>query len=432
MVPGGTTTHQRGTMLTTQTTMRAQPSANLAARIGVCTHLNWQDDPVWADGRWTPLFRELGIKNTRSAMGAGGILAAANSLLTDCDATICANVSPTWADGTFNLAAATKMLTGLRDVVGPGRVLGVESENEPNNPTDGAFTLEKRRRLRDYQTFLYSSVKSILPATAVLTPSPWGKMVDAFDPETEDWGAAADVSNHHYYNSGRPPEWSGWPSTLDEGGGDSATDMHIDRACAESQRMAPAGRQWFTEIGYGLDGPGLPAGPNFPNQEVGARYIPRLLLEGLRRAERVYAYGLIDDYRRSPARYHGLLTKDLVRKPSFNAVRRMMQVLNDAGTVGTAWRGTVGVSDTSQMARTALLQKSDGTLGFMIWGLVSLWDRRTGTQIRPLSAPLQLDFGSTRAWETIDIASGEMRRGTGASLTTYVGGGPLSVRWSMA
>ncbi len=211
--------------------------------------------------------------------------------------------------------------------------------------------------LDTYQQNLFSTVNgdSQLAAKPVLAPSltSAGAYTSAGNLDS-----SIDSAVLHLYQSSRPPGTAGWGSN----GYGSITYALNYCAYVQSPAHKPV---WATECGYAY------SGTDFITEAVAAKYIPRMLAEfAVRGVQRTYNYELCSDQ-------WGLLRGDLSTRPSFLAVKNLLNLLNDNSwdTTNKRWTQpsfTAGSLDYALSGTTAnvhqlLLEKRNGVFYLALW-----------------------------------------------------------------
>jgi hypothetical protein len=133
---------------------------------------------------------------------------------------------------------------------------------------------------------------------------------------------------------------------------------------------------------------------------VNASYTPRILLEAYRDGiRRTFFYQFVDPFTEaqriqkglSPAEgSFGLLRNDLTPRPSFIALRNLMDAVDgDSAPVGSPGGIRLGFEGAPSDMRRLLLRSADGSYALVLWRQVSLWDR---IGKRPVTAaPVSVD-----------------------------------------
>ncbi len=224
---------------------------------------------------------------------------------------------------------------------------------------------------------------------------------------------------HNYYG-GFYPGTPGWGSCKY-----GSCYGSLDHGIAMAQLNAPGKPVFSTETGWHDAVPSDTGHPGTPRVIVG-RYMPRLyLLQFLKGVPRSYPYELIDQWDNpgDSERSFGLLRYDGTPKPSYNAVKAMISLLEDPGPAFAPGRLDYSIGGDTSNVKTALLEKRDGTFYLAVWQEVPGNTIGTGTLStvtpRSLSISLPSRYSSVRV-HTLDD-SGAM-----SSVTRNVSG-PLSL-----
>jgi hypothetical protein len=378
---------------------RAVAAYRFSDAVGICTHPNWQRT-LWGSTDWQSALFETGVHHIRGKIGRGRpartALAGLQRLFAN-GVKICVTVAS--EDGEFDLADTQSNIDFLADRVGAQHISGIESANEYNNPRKRPA--DWAPRLRDFQAWLYQTVKSNprLASVPVVGPSIWGRLTNDYL-ELGSLQPNVDKACLHYYTGGRRPTRAGRPSGGGEGGG--SDDYGIGDAIREASLIAPSRPVWITEYGYPVAGPGTPPSPHMITETAAAKYLLRGLLDAFALGvEKIYIYSLIDDVQRSPPRYHGLLDGSLRRRPAFHAVRNLMALFADRGAAFTPGALDYSLGNAAGAVKQQLFQKSDGTFLLSMYQDVDSYDRSSRRDKAVRSVPVRL--GLARAASRIEI-----------------------------
>jgi len=387
--------------------------------VGICTHPNWQKT-LWGSSDWQSALLETGVLHTRGKIGRGAPARAALSGLQRLFANgvkICVTVAS--EDGEFDFANTQSSIDFLADHVGAQHISGIESANEYNNPREKLD--DWAPRLRDFQAWLYQTVKSNpkLAGVPVVAPSIWGRLTNDYL-ELGNLQPNVDKACMHYYTGGRRPTRAGKPGRRDEGGGSG--EYSITDALREASVIAPSKPMWITEYGYPVAGAGTPLSGHMITETAAAKYLLRGLLDAFAvGAEKIYIYSLIDDVQRSPPRYHGLLDGTLRRRPSFHGVKNLMALFADSSAAFTPGALDYSLGNLTGSIKQQLFQKSDGTFLLTMYQDVDSYDRanKRDTAVTPIPVRLGLTHAASRIEIfTPSVSSGPIRTATNANALT--------------
>ena len=235
-------------------------------------------------------------------------------------------------------------------------------------------------QLRTRQEQLYAAAKAD-PATAklpVLSPAlafRWNY------PAVGDLSPYADVANGHMYPGGYQPS------------------NEIDNITA-ALRGAVSGKPVVaTESGY-HNAVNTTSGHLPVPEDVAGVYMPRLLLEHLRRGEkRVYSYELIDEFadpdRTNPEAHFGLLRHDLSPKPAYTAMKSLLGLLADPGPAFAPGSLAIKADGFPSDGHYVLTEKRDGEFVLLLWRDVRIYDPVAQTRLSVTPARLTLRLGET-------------------------------------
>ncbi len=153
----------------------------------------------------------------------------------------------------------------------------------------------------------------------------------------------------------------------------------------------------ITESGYHnalndhTDQPGVSEG-------AAARYIPRLFLEDFARGiPRTYLYEFMDEAPdpglTNEQMHWGLVRADGTRKPAFNALKNLIQELDDTAQPSSLQPFSWSLSSTDPQLHHLLLQKSGGEVDLILWQEVSSFDIKDQADISNPDVAAMLRLG---------------------------------------
>jgi hypothetical protein len=250
-----------------------------------------------------------------------------------------------------------------------GAVEAVEGPNEFDS-RGGADWLP---RLVDYQSRLYSAVKSdpALTSLPVLAPS----VVQRRNQEAMgDISDRLDYGNVHPYPDGYMPEQN--------------LSDYLERGALNSGTKPV----FATETGYHTTA-GWTGEHNPVSEQAAAAYVPRLLLAYFRAGvARTYLYELLDQKpdRAERENNFGLLRNDMSEKPSFAALRNLVDILEDPGPSFEPGTVEYSLAGESEGVEDLLLQKRDGSFYLALWRTESVIDPESGTGLAPATRPVEI------------------------------------------
>ncbi len=361
----------------------AAPADSLVEFVSVQTHMNW-GGTVWEGEAWRPLLGDLGVRYTRSILTTRLARDHIVALHRDFGIRSSSTFNVINKDGTFDLTKTLDALAYLRDQVGVERIYAVEG---PNEYTHKYKSGDWSQRLRDYQAFLYGSVKSDpqLSKTDVLAPTIWKRIVEDYL-AIGDINDRADYGNLHLYNGGRNPSLF----NRDE------SDESIDLAIADAQVMTPGKRICITETGFNVADEINLTRWTVP-AEVAAKYTLRNVAELFARRDRikqVNIYALIDSAHTDD--HYGLVDVNLTPRPAYYALRNLLRLVADPGPEFEpdflAWH----MEPEDPTVRSIQLQKRDGRFMLLLWQDVESYSRAATTAIEVPPVAVAIDFGGKR------------------------------------
>jgi hypothetical protein len=252
--------------------------------------------------------------------------------------------------------------------VGSTSVSSLEGPNEydrehPSSVSDWGATLAGE------QTVIHSYAMTQQAHIGVIAPS----LTSATAAETV--GSLASLltfGNVHIYFNGYNPETSGYgPHGAGPNGYGSIGYMEqLVKPISGSLPIA------VTEAGYGTLVGG--AGGQV-SEKTQAKYLPRMLLYFASvGVSKTFLYELIDEGGHPYSNY-GLVRSDYSLKPSYNAVKSMLALLHDSGSVSD----TLPLAFTGQTSNleTVLFKRSDGTFILALWLKAESSDPSNGDDI---------------------------------------------------
>lgn len=356
--------------------------------VGICTHPHWTGT-VWQASDWDSAFLETGVKNTRGKIGRGpsgkGAMVRLERLFS-AGVKICATV----ADQKSGLdRVGTKAnLDFISSVVGAHNLSGLEGPNEFNNPS--TKPADWATQLRSFQKWLRDTVRAN-PAfnnVPLVAPSIWGRL-------TWDYTAVGNLEPNvdrgcmHYYTGGRRPSIAGSPTLKNASGG--AKYYFMADAIREAKILAPTKAMYITEFGYPIAGPNAPLSGYTITETAAAKYLLRGLLDGFAHGvQKMSIYSLIDDPNNT--KYHGLMDVSLRPRKGFYAVRNLMALFADGGSLSVPDQLSYTLSGLTSTIRTQLFQKSNRQFLLTLYQDVDSYDRtaRRDAEVAPVSVGLAL------------------------------------------
>jgi hypothetical protein len=397
-----------------QPLVAAQPARALGDSVGVNAFLAWIDTAYGDFPTLQSRLRELGVRYIRDGLCPTCTynVSRLNQLAAD---GIRANIIVgTLAGGDAQMNAT---LDAIRDKV-RNAVISIEAPNEPNLVGDPDWI----QHAREYQQRLYFRVKGD-PALAQLPVLSPAVGYPATTNQLGDITAWTDRGNFHPYPSAFQPYH----------------DLDVLRAQA-------AGATGFkplvaTESGYHTDL--ATTGGNLPvSERAAAFYSPRLVLEGFRGGvERTYFFQLADpwsDASKPPGvplteNRFGLLRSDLSRKPSFLAVRNLLNAVDgDSPPVAAPGGLHLGLEGAGPDVRQLLLRSADGSYSLVLWRGVSVWDPAGRVDLSPAPDRMDVVLGDrialARRFDPVASDAEQQRWPDPSRISVDVGGGPVVLK----
>lgn len=356
------------------TTLPAVPADSVVDGYGVGIHLAYLDTPYADATAVADALSDLGVRHVRDDLYLDNPRQYA-AIRTVADRGIKFDLitgRPTSPDG-----PAAYVRTVAKQL--PRRAVeSLEGTNEWDLFSGGSS--DWAEQLRQRQKKLYAAAKAN-PATAhlpVLSPAlafRWNY------PAVGDLSPYADVANGHMYPGGYEPS------------------NEITRVTAALQGAVSGKPVMATESGY-HNALSTTNGHHPVPEDVAGLYMPRLLLEHLRRGEkRVYGYELIDEFDEpglsDPEAHFGLLRHDLSPKPAYTAMKNLLGLVADPGPAFKAGSLALRADGFPADGRYLLTQKRNGEFVLLLWRAVRVYDPVSQERLPVTPAPVTLRLGRT-------------------------------------
>jgi hypothetical protein len=216
-------------------------------------------------------------------------------------------------------------------------------------------------------------------------------------------------NNLHVYFGGRNPGSPGWGDGDAQGHAYGSLDWWIDQGNIDAPNVPSV----ITEAGY-ISYPSTATPYTIP-ESVEASYTPRTLLLAFNHGiKRTFVYELLDEIS-SPG--YGLLRSDLSEKPAFTAVKNLLSLLSDRGSVFSPGKLNYTITGADSTLNHTLLQKRDGSFWLVLWSEQSSYNPAINllTSVTPQSVTLRIN-GSAVAKQVVQFDN------TGNATTTNVTG----------
>lgn len=285
---------------------------------------------------------------------------------------------------TLVLGEPTIGISGLDQLleIAAGDLDGAIEAIEGTNEYDLRGGSQWDEELRAHQEHLYSEAKAnpALSSLPVIGPSVvhWSKQ-----DELGDISAALDYGNIHSYPDGY------WPETNLGSHLSHATTLSASKPVVATETGYHSALNW--------------TGGHKPAEEAAvATYLPRMFLEYFRRGvARTFSYQLLDHWPNAELDERelqfGLLRNDLSPKPSFLALRNLIEILEDPGAPASPAALGYELSGDQNDLRQVLLQKRDGRFYLALWRASSVWDPVSRTRLNPPSSQVQVSVDAPLA-----------------------------------
>lgn len=255
-------------------------------------------------------------------------------------------------------------VNAIKNNVPPASILAFEGPNEWDLQHSSGDT-NWASDLYTYQGILYNFIKADpqLASLPVLSPSLTSDSARADTGEMDD---RIDFVNTHYYQGTKNPGTNEYPVKLDR------LFNQIIPAVSASEKPA-----WSTECGWRTNDPGT--GKDI-SETVQGKYIPRMLAEFYRRGvAKTFQFELFDADSSGHLTF-GLIRNNLSEKPSYKAVKSILNILDDS-VDHTPSSLRFSLSGDTANVKTLVLQKSNGVFCVLIWIEKSNWDYNNETEI---------------------------------------------------
>lgn len=388
--------------------VQARPADSLVDAFGVSIHTNYLDTPYADTVRVKNALVDLGVRHVRDNLNMS-VPQAYPAMREIASAGIRFDLIM-GRPGSWQTPA--KLVETIAQQFPTGVVESLEGANEYNLDENA---LDWVLELRTHQRDLWEAADAN-PATAglpVLAPA-LGQRT-GFD-QIADLGQYADYGNAHLYPGGRPPSWG------------------IDWMTAAEAIVVPGKPVIFTESGY-HNATNTTSGHNPTPESVVGGYAPRLLLEHyLRGTTRVYNYELLDE-RADPGKTDheaafGLLRHDFSPKPSYTALRNLLDLVADPGPAFGPGRLGYSIAGATSDLRQVLVQKRSGEFVLLLWRDQSLYDPSTGEvrTVPPRTMTLQLEDRARIAVHQPSTGAAPVSSTAGTSVPLTLGGQVVAVR----
>jgi hypothetical protein len=291
----------------------------------------------------------------------------------------------------LNLEAIPVMLQKIKDRM-PHVTIGFEGPNE-YDISHGSGEPDWVGTLRTYVTRMANQIRNdpVLKSKHIVGPSLTS--VEAYS-KVGNLSSWVDYSCLHLYQSNRHPGNTGWGSN-----GYGSIPWAI-KYCAEV--MAPGKGVIVTECGYSTQTHGT---SHWTNERTDGLYTPRMFLEFYRVGwPRQFKYEFVNQGTKADYNENnfGFLRNDLSEKPSFVAMKNLMNILSDSiwdpvtktrkGGKFPAGKLDYTTAGATSSVRQMLFQKSDGNFYLVIWNEVPSWHVDELRQLDPAPVNVTLSF----------------------------------------
>jgi hypothetical protein len=250
----------------------------------------------------------------------------------------------------------------------------VEATNEYDTSGDSQWVAN----IKSQQATLYNQIKGSAQTQGVTVLSP--SVSQSFDdPQLGNLSAISDVSNLHSYFAGWNP-------------GNSGTGGAANPGYFLQYVNDPGKPTWVTETGYwSIQAPYY--GGYGVGQALQATYSTRAAFEWwMSGAARSYMYELVDT---DTSHNFGLIDMAGNPKPSFYAVKNLLNLLSDRGYAFTPGSLAYSVTGSTGNVKQLLFQKHDGSFYLALWLEVAQMNGASGANINVPNQAVTVNLGST-------------------------------------
>ena len=202
----------------------------------------------------------------------------------------------------------------------------------------------------------------------------------------------------------------------------------------------------ITEVGYHADTT-TDDSHRGVSEAVNASYTPRLLLEAYRDGiKRTFFYQFVDPFTEAQRIQKGLskaegtfglLRNDLTPRPSYIALRNLMDAVDgDSAPVGSPGGIKLGFEGAPSDMRRLLLRSADGSYALVLWRQVSLWDRVGKRPVTAAPVPVDVVMGErlslARRFDPVVTSSETARWNDPRRISVSLAGAPVVLRLTPA
>jgi hypothetical protein len=198
----------------------------------------------------------------------------------------------------------------------------------------------------------------------------------------------------------------------------------------------------ITEVGYHADTT-TDDSHRGVSEAVNASYTPRILLEAYRDGiSRTFFYQFVDPFTEAQRVQKGLskaegtfglLRNDLTPRPSYIALRNLMDAVDgDSARVASPGGLRLGIDGAPSDMRRLLLRSADGSYALVLWRQVSLWDRIGKRPVAATAVPIDVVMGQrltlARRFDPVITSSETARWSDPRRISVDLAGAPVVLR----
>ncbi len=400
-----------------------QPADSVAEAIGVNTHFGFVDTPYYLQSdQVVGLLKSLGARYYRDGVFylGGDFAYPARSY------EIYNTLAKAGLRADYGLSCAASIQQNAQVLEGLSNVAAIEYPNEYDMSGDPLWA----GTLQNCGSAMAQALKSA-PWLPLIGPS----LVQMSSPRVLG-PVPMNVNNLHSYIFNYPPDLNYTPGALqgpDAGSGPCAESLAghwdcfpglpfaINNATMDSGNQVPT---VITEFGYVTSGtPTTTGGSGYvPAQFLPDYYVREVLWALKNGVNHVFFYALLDDQQDA----FGLVNSTLNPKPSFYALKNLIQLFSDAGASSPLTPLAYTIKGGDQHLMHSLFQRRDGTYYLALWLNRSEWDGTRAITITPEKVSVSIPNHQLATMRTMqETGQFAVANASGAAVTVPVTGSPV-------
>ena len=356
------------------TSVQAASATSFYESVGVNTHIDFSWTAYGNFSEVESALAYLGVAKVRDSIDDPADPAKLAQLNKDLGIKFDVYISPGSVGFAWQLQQIEANIGIISDVEGPNES---DSESYSYNGLTGTAVAGAE------QSALYSAIKSDAAASGV-------KVIESSFGQVSTFGTLkaignADYANAHvYFGTDNNPGWNGW----------------IPYVMGLAQDIAPGKQVAITETGYST----ATGSASDVDDTVQAKYtLDDILDEFQDGAPVINLYELVDEQndRGDAEDNFGLFNNNWTPKPAATAVRNLLSILKDTGSVAAPGALTYGLSGMPTAGNSQLFEKSNGTFVLALWNDTRLASATTGADLTV--APVTVTLSLAQEFGTIDV-----------------------------